>query len=126
MYSCDCTNKMNERSSLVKKEDLEDNICPDIVDINIMRGDGGAFYAELAAVGNKVFYIHHSQIDCPAIKNGVRKGMYYEDEQYNTFCSKCMNDDLVLMWERWYKDSGAIMFAEFERTLKEVNIKRGK
>ena len=52
--------------------------------------------------------------------------MYYEDEQYNTFCSKCMNDDLVLMWERWYKDSEAIMFAEFERILKEVDIKRGK
>ena len=74
----------------------------------IKKGDGSRFYAEFAAVGNKIFYIQHSTMHCPAIKSGTRTGekfgWFYYEESLNTFCPKCMDDSLAAEWTRRYEE----------------------
>ena len=74
---------------------------------SVKKGDGSRFYAEFAAVGDIHFYIQHSTMHCPAIKSGTRTGKtfgcYYNDKYRNTFCPKCMDDDLAAEWTRRYE-----------------------
>ena len=69
----------------------------------VKKGDGSNFYAEPVYLGsNGTFideiYIQHSTINCPAIRNGAQRNCYKLDPYYNTFCSLCMNDELISIW----------------------------
>lgn len=68
------------------------------------KGDGSHFYAE-RIYKNKdfVYFTHHSTLDCPEIKEGVRRDGYYHERILNHFCSKCMDDSLINKWYKWYE-----------------------
>ena len=75
----------------------------------IKKGDGSCFYGEIIPFGNSEFIIliQHSTMNCPAIKNGTRKGRAFRQGEYdklNTFCSKCMDNELVEKWEKWLEE----------------------
>lgn len=69
-----------------------------------VRGDGTYFYAEIAELSKHYLYIHHSTLDCPAIKKGVRRGRVRPEESENWFCPVCMDDELIDKWDVFYKD----------------------
>ena len=77
----------------------------------IKKGDGSCFYGEIIPFGNSEFIIliQHSTMNCPAIKNGTRKGIAFRPDDaarggVNTFCSKCMDNELVEKWEKWLEE----------------------
>lgn len=56
------------------------------------KGDGSHFYAEWIYKNKDfVYFTHHSTLDCPEIKEGVRRDGYYHERILNHFCSKCIN-----------------------------------
>ena len=78
--------------------------CFALSSCGVKKGDGSRFYAEYAGAGKLTFCIQHSTMHCPAIKNGTRNcknfDWYYFDDWQNTFCSKCMDEELI---EKWYE-----------------------
>ncbi len=61
-----------------------------------VKGLGFYFYNEQVSIGGDGYYIHHSTLDCPAIKGGVQRGFYYNAKQdKNLFCPQCMDDQLI-------------------------------
>ena len=100
----------------VNKEELKKEIISELKSANIqpsvMKGNGSNFYAEpmaLASTSRNVndYYIQHSTINCPAIRNGVQRNCYYKLDPYNnTFCSLCMTDELISMWNSRFFPNG--------------------
>ena len=78
----------------------------------VKKGDGSCFYGEPTSIDGRKFYlfIQHSTMNCPAIKNGTRKGAAFPSVipegvcAANTFCSKCMDNELVEKWEKWLEE----------------------
>ena len=70
---------------------------------NVVKGNGYYFYNEQVAIGEDGYYIHHSTLDCPAIKSGVKRDFTYSSlEDRNLFCPKCMNDALIEHFNKRY------------------------
>lgn len=62
------------------------------------KGSGYHFYNEPTSIDGEVYYIHHSTLECPNIKNGIQRNCYKLDPYYNLFCSHCMDNDLITLW----------------------------
>lgn len=99
----------------VNKEELKKEIISELKSANIQpsvkKGDGSNFYAEpmaLASTSSYIndYYIQHSTINCPAIRNGVQRNVYKINGYYNTFCSLCMSDELITMWNDCFFPNG--------------------
>ena len=99
----------------VNKEELKKEIISELKSANIQpsvkKGDGSNFYAEpmaLASTSSYVndYYIQHSTINCPAIRNGVQRNVYKINGYNNTFCSLCMSDELITMWNVHFFPNG--------------------
>lgn len=99
----------------VNKEELKKEIINELKSANtqpsVKKGDGSNFYAEPVFVGSSGTYINevniqHSTINCPAIRNGAQRNCYKLDPYHNTFCSLCMNDDLITKWNQRFFPNG--------------------
>lgn len=99
----------------VNKEELKKEIISELKSANIQpsvkKGDGSNFYAEPIYLGSSGTYINeisiqHSTINCPAIKNGTQRNCYKIDPYNNTFCSLCMSDELITMWNDRFFPNG--------------------
>lgn len=99
----------------VNKEELKEEIINELKSYNaqpiVEKGDGGNFYAEPVYLGSSgtyinEIYIQHSTINCPAIKNGAQRNCYKIDPYHNTFCSLCMTDGLISMWNSHFFPDG--------------------
>lgn len=95
-----CTNKEELKREI--KEELKQEMIESIP--KIKKGDGSWFYNEQVCIGSDGgYYIHHSTLNCPAIKNGVQRGFTYTSRQdRNLFCSKCMDDKLINIFNNFY------------------------
>lgn len=99
----------------VNKEELKKEIINELKSSNaqpsVRKGNGSDFYAEPVYLGSSgdyinEIYIQHSTINCPAIKNGAQRNCYKIDPYHNTFCSLCMNDELISMWNNNFFPNG--------------------
>ena len=72
----------------------------------VVKGDGSYFYNEPISIGGDEFYIHHSTMQCPAIKNGVQRSCYKLNSYNNTFCSHCMDNGLIDNFKNRYFPNG--------------------
>ena len=99
----------------VNKEELKKEIINELKSSNtqpsLKKGDGSNFYAEPTYLGSSGTYINeksiqHSTINCPAIKNGTQRNCYKLDPYHNTFCSLCMSDELITMWNDRFFPNG--------------------
>lgn len=97
----------------VNKEELKKEIISELKSANIQpsvkKGDGSNFYAEpLFLGGSNVndYCLQHSTINCPAIRNGVQRNVYKLNGYNNTFCSLCMSDELITMWNVHFFPNG--------------------
>ena len=99
----------------VNKEELKKEIINELKSSNnqstIKKGDGSNFYAEPVYLGSSGTYINdiniqHSTINCPAIKNGAHRNCYKLDPYHNIFCSLCMTDELISMWNSRFFPNG--------------------
>lgn len=91
-----CTNKDD-----IKKE-LKEEIKKELSAPKFKKGDGTYFYNEPMSTASMLFYINHSTLQCPAIKNGVQRDYRLtakEARGRNLFCSKCMDDKLIDTFE---------------------------
>ena len=71
----------------------------------VNKGTGYYWYNEPIIRQNTEYFIHHSTLDCPAIKTGVLRGYYKRyREYYNYFCPKCMDDELITKWENEHEE----------------------
>lgn len=62
----------------------------------VQKGYGNYYYNEQISIGGEGYYIHHSTLECPAIKGGVKRNFTYTNsEDKNLFCPKCMDDALI-------------------------------
>lgn len=93
----------------VNKEELKKEIISELKSSNkqpsAVKGNGRNFYAEPVYLGGSgtyinEIYIQHSTINCPAIRNGAQRNCYRLGPYNNTFCSWCMNDELITMWNQ--------------------------
>ena len=66
--------------------------------IEVEKGDGYYFYDEPISIGGEEYYKHHSTLDCPEIKNGVQRDCHKINAYNNLFCSHCMDDELITLW----------------------------
>jgi hypothetical protein len=69
-------------------------------------GDGSNFYCEPISIGGDEYYIHHSTMGCPRIKNGVQRNCYKLDGYNNIFCPGCMSDWLISAWKDRFFPNG--------------------
>ena len=99
-----CTNINKDELKQEIKEDLRKEISETYP--KVVKGDGSYFYNEPISIGGNEFYIHHSTMQCPAIKNGVQRGCYKINCYYNTFCSHCMDNDLINRFNTAYFPNG--------------------
>lgn len=72
----------------------------------IVLGDGSVFYNEVVSIGGTDFFVHHSTLKCPAIKNGVQRNCYKLNGYNNIFCSCCMNDYLITTFNNRFFPNG--------------------
>ena len=102
---CACNN--------INKEELKKEIISELkanTQQTLKKGDGSHFYSEPVYLGSSGTFIHevdiqHSTINCPAIRNGVQRNCYKLNPYDNTFCSVCMTDELITMWNnRFFPD----------------------
>ena len=95
-----CTNKEQLKKEI--KEELKRELSE--TPSKVKKGDGSFFYNEQVSIGSEGgFYIHHSTLDCPAIKNGAQRNFTYTTRQdKNLFCPKCMDDELISLFTRVY------------------------
>lgn len=95
-----CTDKAQLKKEL--KEELKKEMSE--ATPKVKKGDGSYFYNEQVSIGSEGgFYVHHSTLDCPAIKNGVQRNFTYTTRQdKNLFCTKCMDDELISLFTRIY------------------------
>ena len=67
------------------------------------KGSGEYFYSESLDHPERIIY--HSTSKCPAIKNGVTIGQFFENpiwrESNSSFCTKCMDDSLMIKCSKW-------------------------
>ena len=72
----------------------------------VKKGDGSKFYgefSELKKIGAHFVVIIHSNMNCSAIEEGTFKHNTRKiDKEFNTYCSKCMNDKLVSIYHNEY------------------------
>lgn len=97
-----CTNINKDELKQEIKEDLKKEMAETYP--KVVKGDGSWFYNEQVCIGSDGgYYVHHSTLKCPAIKNGVQRGFTYSSRQdRNLFCPKCMDDDLINTFNRYY------------------------
>ena len=69
----------------------------------LVKGDGTYWYNEPRFVGSQEYYIHHSTLECPAIKMGVQRDCFQYNQTSNTFCPVCMDNLLISRWENEHK-----------------------
>ena len=69
-----CTNINKDELKQEIKEDLRKEISETYP--KVVKGDGSYFYNEPISIGGNEYFIHHSTMQCPAIKNGVQRGCY--------------------------------------------------
>lgn len=95
-----CTNKEQLKKEI--KEELKKEISE--TPSKVKKGDGSCFYNEQVSIGSEGgFYVHHSTLNCPAIKNGVQRNFTYTTRQdKNLFCTKCMDDELITLFTKIY------------------------
>jgi len=95
---CSCVDK--EQLKLEIKQELMAELD---TTQQITKGDGTVFYNEPIKVGTDAMYIHHSTLNCPKIQKGVLRNCFYSSDFYsNTFCSYCMDDELINEWIKWF------------------------
>lgn len=68
------------------------------------KGNGAHFYVETFDKGTNYFkgmpisnemFIYHSTPNCPNIKYGTLRDIYYNDIKRVSFCPHCMDDELI-------------------------------
>ena len=69
-----CTNINKDELKQEIKEDLRKEIS--VTYPKVVKGDGSYFYNESISIGGNEYFIHHSTMQCPAIKNGVQRLLY--------------------------------------------------
>lgn len=99
-----CTNINKDELKQEIKEDLKKEMAETYP--KVVKGDGSYFYNESVSIGGDEFFIHHSTMQCPAIKNGVQRGCYKLNGYNNTFCSHCMDDALINRFNAAYFPNG--------------------
>lgn len=95
LLSCCLIASCNSYSEKLK-EDIIDELEKDAE--SVTKGNGYYFYDEPISIGGNNYYKHHSTLDCPDIKNGVQRDCHKVDAYHNLFCSKCMSDELITLW----------------------------
>lgn len=96
LFSCN-----NIDSTKLKEEiiaEVKEEIINELKEVEKPKGKGTGyyFYNEQVSIGDEGYYIHHSTLDCLAIKGGVQRGYYYNAKQdMNLFCPQCMDDQLI-------------------------------
>lgn len=92
LMSCLILTACNSYKEKIKEEILDELKSEEVV----QKGQGFYFYNEQISIGGEGYYIHHSTLECPAIKGGVKRNFTYtRAEDRNLFCSKCMDDALI-------------------------------
>lgn len=96
-------------SACINKEELKEEIKEDLRQetknntSKIEKGDGSVFYNEQVSIGRGEYYVHHSTLRCPYIRKGVQRNFSYTNrEDFNLYCSKCMDDNLIDIFVRRY------------------------
>lgn len=80
-------------------EKIKKDIITELTEsIEVEKGDGYYFYDEPISIGGEEYYKHHSTLDCPVIKNGVQRDCHKINAYNNLFCSHCMDDELITLW----------------------------
>ena len=95
LLSCSLIMSCTSYSEKLKKEiinELESNTE------TLTKGNGYYFYDEPISIGGEKYYKHHSTLDCPEIKNGVQRDCHKINAYNNLFCSHCMDDALITLW----------------------------
>jgi hypothetical protein len=78
--------------------------CFALSSCGVKKGYGSKFYGEPVSMGEFRIFLQHSTMHCPAIKNGTNSSCYHSNiETRNTFCSKCMDEELIEKWHEWIK-----------------------
>lgn len=96
MFSCCIITACNSYTEKIKEEIKEEIINELKSSEEVQKGYGNYFYNEQVSIGGEGYYIHHSTLECPAIKGGVKRNFTYTNsEDRNLFCSKCMDDALI-------------------------------
>ena len=67
----------------------------------VKKGDGSNWYLEPISIGARRFWLVHSTFDCPSVKNGVIIAIPADNKPGHTFCTKCMNEELIKKWDEW-------------------------
>ncbi len=98
---CSCVDKEQIKKEI--KEDFKKELVTSLDSMQMhIKGDGSNFYNEYVKVGSFEYDVHHSTLDCPRIQNGVTRNCYKNDYYSNTFCSFCMDDELIDKWTKWF------------------------
>lgn len=98
---CSCVDKEQMKKEI--KEEIQEELVVSLDSLQLqVKGDGSSFYNEPIKVGSDDMYIHHSTLKCPKIQKGVLKNCNYVDYYSNTFCSFCMDDELIHKWTKWF------------------------
>ena len=82
-------------------ENIKQDILTELTEsFEVEKGDGKYFYNEPISIGGEDYFKHHSTLECPHIKNGVQRNCHRTDPYENLFCSHCMDDKLISLWNK--------------------------
>ena len=73
---------------------------------SVKKGDGSKWYFEPTNTADNLYAIIHSTFECPSIENGAIPNVRYldkDDKFRHTFCTKCMNEELIEKWYEWFE-----------------------
>lgn len=73
---------------------------------DVTKGNGDHFYNEPISIGGTAYTKHHSTLDCPDIIDGVQRDCYKTVAYNNLFCPRCMDDELISKWNKWFFPDG--------------------
>ena len=62
------------------------------------------WYFEPITIGFEKNGIIHSSFDCPTVKNGVIQNACSSEKLNHSFCTKCMNNELIEKWSEWFEE----------------------
>ena len=72
---------------------------------NDTKENNQEWYIEPITIGQiRFFGLIHSTFDCPTVKNGVMPNFYLGARHFHSFCTKCMNEELIEKWYKWEEE----------------------
>ena len=70
----------------------------------VKKGDVSNWYYEIISIGAMNKCLIHSTFDCPSVKNGVIPIRFVGDNPGHSFCTKCMNEELIKKCYEWFEE----------------------